>query len=455
MGGTNHPPERRMSRRSFLYGTGVGLAAGASASWLALRQGHDAEPPPPPRPAFTGRSAEVAKPALAMPGPFPGRVIEVRHPESVRADHAIAPEAVAAMMERGLCALTGADHAVEAWRRLFQPGDVVGIKVNPVGRAYRRDQVAAVSSFPVVLETVAGLKSAGVRPADIILFDRYADQFRSAGYEALLREPALAGVRWLASSFDYDNRQVDIRGNDLRRDPDPHVVGYDPDVFATMAFAAADHDPRDDRRLRSHLSLIVTRMVNKIVNIPVLKDHGSAGVTLALKNLSHGLNNNVARSHLARVARLDGVSGPNQCNTFIPTAAGQAPIRQKAALHILDGLIGVYQGGPACERTWPYRGLLFATDPVALDHVGWDIIDRKRVREGLPPVAKMSLLSALPAERQAGGRPEVFDRRQPEHIILAGTIGLGVFDAAAIEHRRLTWDAVHGTWTHGGQALSS
>ena len=35
------------------------------------------------------------------------------------------------------------------------------------------------------------------------------------------------------------------------------------------------------------------REVNKLINLPVLKDHQSAGVTLALKNLSHGLVNNV------------------------------------------------------------------------------------------------------------------------------------------------------------------
>src|ERR1700757_1278211 len=105
-----------------------------------------------------------------------------------------------------------------------------------------------------------------------------------------------------------------------------------------MGFAASEHRPRDDRRFRSHLSIIVTRMVDKIVTIPVLKDHRSAGVTLALKNLSHGMNNNVARSHLSGIHRLDGsVSGPNQCNTFIPTAVSQLPTRQKATLHILDG----------------------------------------------------------------------------------------------------------------------
>src|SRR4029078_1846935 len=90
---------------------------------------------------------------------------------------------------------------------------------------------------------------------------------------------------------------------------------------------------------------------------PVLKDHRSAGVTLALKNMSHGMNNNVARSHLSGIAHgFDTPAkslGPNQCNTFIPQAVAQSRLREKATLHILDGLIGVYEGGPGCwNRTW-------------------------------------------------------------------------------------------------------
>src|SRR5439155_12723102 len=117
-------------------------------------------------------------------------------------------------------------------------------------------------------------------------------------------------------------------------DRDAHVVGYDPDVFVSMGFAAPGQSARDDRRFRSHLSLIVTRMCNKIITIPCLKDHRSAGVTLALKNMSHGMNNNVCRSHVPNVYRIDGaVSGPNQCNTFIPTAVAQRPLMEKATLH--------------------------------------------------------------------------------------------------------------------------
>lgn len=461
-----------ITRRGLMLGAGAGLAAGVSLHLWGLRSRAGGERAP----SFTGRTVEVPRPALAMPGPFPGRVIEVRHPDAVTPDNIIRHDAVAAMMARGMCELTGADHCSEAWRRFFEADDVVGIKVNPVGRkpnkgewrGPRPNAVGSISSPEVLLETVAGLKSAGVKSKNIIVFERYANEFRDAGYEQVMRERAMDGVRWFASSSGYDRTQLNIDGYEPTRgrDRDPHVAGYDPDVFVTMGFAARDHDPKDDRRFRSHLSVIITRMVNKFVTIPVLKDHRSAGVTLSLKNLSHGLNNNVARSHIGGVTRLgEETSNPNQCNIFIPTAAGQKTIRAKATLHIMDGLIGVYEGGPGCWNTtwgtWQRKSLFFATDPVAMDHVGWDIIDAKRAAEGWQPVAKMSNLHPTPALNlstrlaalAASGVPEAltltatsrhfpgvqqtgeFDRRQPEHIILAGTIGMGVFDARGIEHR--------------------
>jgi hypothetical protein len=211
--------------------------------------------------------------------------------------------------------------------------------------------------------------------------------------------------------------------------------------------------------------------VNKVITIPVLKDHRSAGVTLALKNLSHGMNNNVARSHISGVAHgyvgggTEAIDGPNQCNTFIPLAVSQRRLREKATLHILDGLIGVYEGGPGCWNktwgTWRHRGLFFATDPVALDHVGWDILDAKRAELGWPPVGRMGLVNQSPAQTvathlgalaaaspaealslalaarnlQDGRASEVFNVRQPDHVILAGQLGLGCFDRERIAYR--------------------
>lgn len=477
----------RHSRRTFLLGAAAGAAAGAPLGWLGLRAYQDARPDLVGPSRFTGRTAEIPRADYAMPGPFPGRVVEVRHRGSVRPDNTICADAVGAMMNRGLCELTRAEHPTEAWRRLFQKGDVVGIKVNPVGRKPRRGEgrrisaVGSISSPEVLIEIVNGLVEAGVAKKDIIVFERYANEFVQAGYQEVMTTRPLAGVRWYASASGYDDSQLNLSGLPGHRSGPSvelakHVVGYDPDAFVHMGFAAREHDRKDDRRFRSHLSIIVSRMVNKFITIPVLKDHRSAGVTLALKNISHGMNNNVARSHLsgfvhggvAGQGRAPRVAGPNQCNVFIPTAVNQEAIRRKAVLHILDGLIGVYEGGPGSWNTtwasWPHRALFFATDPVALDHVGWDIIDAKRAAEGWRPVGQMGLshlnpaaevgmrlaplagratpealaLAAASQERLGGVATEAFDRRQPEHIILAATLGLGVFDGAAIEHRCVT-----------------
>jgi hypothetical protein len=456
----SHAGPGRITRRGFLLGSAVGLAAGAPLGWCALKgtQWLERRAPSP----FTGRSVEVPRAALGMPGPFPGRVVEVRHPGSVAADNAINADAVRLMMRDGMRSLSGSDDVQMAWRRFFERGDVVGIKVNPVGKA-GGGHVGSISSPEVLRETVRCLHEyCGIPKQDMIVFERYADEFRSAGYDKVLDE----GVRWHASSLGYDEQQLAIDGQVQGRDRDPSVVGYDPDVFVSMGFADPSHSPRDDRRFRSHLSLIVTRMCNKIITIPVLKDHRSAGVTLALKNMSHGMNNNVCRSHVANLYRASGaVSSPNQCNTFIPTAVAQQPMREKMTLHILDGLIGVYEGGPGnwnnVWATWQRKSLFFATDPVAMDHVGWDIIDAKRALEGWAPVGHMGIiqhgagnqlsprLAALAALGTPHGAAAIlldhehrharhtgeFDRRQPEHIMLAGLLGLGRFAANEIDHR--------------------
>jgi len=97
------------------------------------------------------------------------------------------------------------------------------------------------------------------------------------------------------------------------------------------------------------------------VLLPVLKDHGSAGITGALKNMSHGLVNNVCRSH--------ATPDTNVCNQFIPQMVSHPIIRDKFVLQIMDGIRGVYQFGPFSRAngkyTWEYNSVFFATDPVA------------------------------------------------------------------------------------------
>src|SRR5215510_4058402 len=77
------------------------------------------------------------KPASApgMPGPYPGKVISVKSAKCLSEDgQKFNDEVVREMMERGMRALTGDVRTVDSWRRFIAPDDVVGVKVNVVGR---------------------------------------------------------------------------------------------------------------------------------------------------------------------------------------------------------------------------------------------------------------------------------------------------------------------------------
>src|SRR5690348_11624602 len=75
------------SRRGFLLGAAGGLAGGIGATTVLDRHGRHSADASAPR--FSGDPAEVAKPGYAMPGPYPGRVIEVRDRRAVSDDNVI------------------------------------------------------------------------------------------------------------------------------------------------------------------------------------------------------------------------------------------------------------------------------------------------------------------------------------------------------------------------------
>jgi uncharacterized protein (DUF362 family) len=334
---------------------------------------------------------------LGIPGPFRGRVVAVQHPASIVAGRFQA-DPIQNMMHKGMLSLTGADNWAEAWKVFFEPGDVVGIKVNPVGQPH------VISCAEVIYQIVDGLKSAGLKAKDIVVYDRYRRQFLSAGFDKMLPE----GVRQSHAVEDFDTFQMDIEG-------------YDPEHYLDMTLVTPGHDLSNPRSRRSYVARFLTREVNKLINLPVLKDHQSAGVTLALKNLSHGLVNNVYRSHSSGTL--------NACGTFIPAVVALPIIREKTVLHILDGIKGLYHGGPGVRNTefvWEHKTMYFATDPVALDHVGWKLIDERRQQAGLKSIAE-----SKPDQHST------FLNRQVEHIEIAGALGLGEWDEKKVEVKRL------------------
>src|SRR5689334_21257344 len=148
-------------------------------------------------------SSKTERTRLSMPGLYRGRVVTVEDAASIVANKYQA-EPIREMMRRGMSELTGGTW-VEAWRQFFQPGDVVGIKVNPVGQAS-----GVISGPEVMREIISGLNAAGIKNKDIVVYDRYRAQFLSAGFDKWLPE----GVRTSHAVEDYDNIQQAIAGYD-------------------------------------------------------------------------------------------------------------------------------------------------------------------------------------------------------------------------------------------------
>src|SRR5207249_1853042 len=202
--------KERYTRREWLLAM---MAAGVTARHLALN---------------AQTTSKISPSKLAMPGLVSGRVVAVSHPACL-VDGQYQAGPIADVMRDGLLELTEAPDLPSAWRSFFEPGDVVGIKVNPVGGPL-------VISCPEVLrEIIKGLESAGVRRKDIVVYDRYRLQFLRMGFDKWLPE----GVRWSSATEDYDDVQQGIDG-------------YDPNHYMDMAVTLPAYDVKNERARRSY-----------------------------------------------------------------------------------------------------------------------------------------------------------------------------------------------------------
>jgi hypothetical protein len=139
----------------------------------------------------------------------------------------------------------------------------------------------------------------------------------------------------------------------------------------------------------SYFTKIVTQEVDKIINIPILKNAGGS-ITNAMKNLAFGSVSNTGRLH----AKL--------WNDTCAEVCAFAPLRDKVVLNICDGLRGCFNGGPGANPQFicNYNSMLVSSDPVAMDRIGYDIIAEKRIAEGLqkaPAPESLTFLSMATA----------------------------------------------------------
>jgi Domain of unknown function (DUF362) len=404
-----------MHRRTFVRLLAAAASVKATASLDAASQQSPASPGAASGPtAAAGSRVRPELPALrvvsryspattpGMPGPYPGRVVSVTSDKCVDiSTNQANEEVVREMMARGMRTLTGAATTPDAWRRFFEPSDVVGIKVNCGGYPF------CVSAYEIVAETVRQLMAIGVPVTQIYVYERFQNQLDEVNYAPHL-PPGLQIV-----AAERANRNVDNSG-------------YDPETYLE-----ADLFGEDDTR--SSMMRLVSRRLTKIINIPNVKDHGATGVTGCLKNIAYGSFSNVARTHYG---------GKSHTYSVVGTLASIEPLRSRTVLQIMDGIRGVWHAGPfARTRRYVFypRQIMFGTDPVAIDRLLLDIIEQKRRAEGARSIWDRSPESLRNDTRSRDADPNVnIIIREPGHVEFASTLGLGVHDRARITVQDVT-----------------
>ncbi len=341
----------------------------------------------------TYRVVSAYKPAAqpGMPGPYPGQVVRVHSANSIdAASGKVNRELVKQMLASGMKALTGDARTEDAWARFISPKDVVGIKVNCSG-------APKIYSAPEVVAGIAeNLIAAGVPAKQIWVYERFDNQLQSVGYAKYLP----AGVNIFAVETSRSS-----------------ILNYDPKTYVETSFFGEDDT-------RSNVARLVSETLTKIVNVPNLKEHQASGVTGCLKNIAYGNFSNVARSHN---------SEKTHTKTFIGTLANVEPVRSRVVLNIMDGLTGVWHGGPFSDmaqfRFYP-KQLMFGTDPVAMDQKLIEAIEEKRKAEGAVSLFDRSMSHVGKDNSHPNTNHYI---REPGHVEYASTLGLGVFDAARIK----------------------
>jgi uncharacterized protein (DUF362 family) len=386
-----------MNRRTFLFNTSLGtlhLGLVGLPAWAA--QSGDAAQTL----KIDIQSPEMPASPLAMPGLFPGRVVQTFH-NGALLDGRVSQPAVRDMLDQGMQALTGDTSGKDAWARFIEPSDVVALKVNPSGTP------TTTTSIALVREVIRALNGVGVPNGNIIVFDRNSYQVEAAGYHNMLP----IGVRVVG----LDTQAIASGAN---------RTGWDPNVFCEMNCFG-------ERETRSFLATVVSTDVNKIINLPCLKEHNASGVTGCLKNLAYGFFSNVARTHQFPKTQTDPA---------IAIMCTAPPLRNKAVLHIMDGVRAVYHSGPFAwnpDFVWDAKTLLIGTDPVAMDRIELDIVEKKRAEVGVPSLwDRNPEFLGTSADMQKTARKNPF-YRAPGHIKTAAGLGLGRWDLALIDHKRL------------------
>jgi uncharacterized protein (DUF362 family) len=262
------------------------------------------------------------------------RIVLARDERLRPSGQSLDPDRVLALLDRAVQTYFDSDDPVVPWRSVVRPGETVGLKVNCLsGRGN--------STSPELVDAVCErLQQAGVPAQNIVIWDRLDKDLDKGGF-----------------TINYKGRGVRCYGND--------ALGFEGELATYGAVG-------------SLLCRTLTRVCDCVVNMPVVKDHSIAGITVSLKNM-FGAIHNPNKYHL------------NVGDPYIPDVYMLPGIRRKTRLIVCDATTVQYEGGPSYLPywAWAFDGLIVGRDPVALDRTGWQLIERKRADEGMKPLAEL------------------------------------------------------------------
>lgn len=288
---------------------------------------------------LSGAACGKADPAGREPGTVlqnrqekePSTVVKARD-DAVRSSQGqIKTEKVRRMLDESVRRLTGEAKALDGWKKLFRPNERVTIKVGCLPGAN-------LSTRPEVAFAVAqALVDAGLKPSNIVVWDRSNRELREAGYE-----------------IDTGSSRINCYGTD-------HLPGTG---YTSRIYSAG--------QVGSLFSKILTQRSDAVVSVAVLKDHDLSGVSLTMKNF-FGVIHNPNKYH------------EDHCDPYIAQLMTHRQISGKLRLSVIDGMLAQANRGPAYapQYAWEWNGLLVSRDPVAADAMGTDIIEQRRAEVDL------------------------------------------------------------------------
>ena len=296
---------------------------------------------------LAGLTSWAAGPAFGHATNAIARVVTVENPNATYDFQPSAPW-VQLMLDRGLTNFTGQATVAAAWRSLVSTQDVVGIKVFSAAGMLSGTRPAVVAAV------IHGLLEAGVPPQHIVIWDKQADDLRTAGFFKL---GAQLGVRVVGcTEAGYDPATFYL--------PDTTIIGNL--VWGDLEFGRKG----DDIGKKSFVAKIVSREITKIISVAPLLNQEYTGVCGHLYGLAMGSMDNTFRF----------ADDPGRLAVAVPEIYALPVLGDRVTLNITDALIGQYEGGSRglLHYSAVLNQLWFSRDPVALDILAIKELDRER-----------------------------------------------------------------------------